>query len=111
MMLRKSMHREAMETQFLPPPWNIILDIVIFLLSPPLLYVWLFFIALGILYCIYLRFKEYIDPVIIAILDCVFIVVQCVVKTCQAIWNCIKRTIYPIKEVIMGCSDRLDVHF
>merc|ERR1719453_1203014 len=108
-MLRKAGGGEAAESGMLPPPWGLILDIVIFVFfTPPMLYFWLGLCALGALWAFYLKFKEYIDPVIIVILDVVYFIVSNIVFVCQAIWNCIKRTAYPIKESILSCTDKVD---
>jgi len=93
----------------MPPPWNILCYIFEFIFFTwPMYYFWLGLIALAILYRIYLAFKEVLDPIIIAILDAIYLVVWVVVRTCQIIWDCIKRTIYPIKESIVRCTDGVD---
>jgi hypothetical protein len=102
------------ETKFslcdvLPPPWNIICMIFEFIFFTwPMYYFWLGLIALFILFRIYLAFKEVLDPIIIAILDAIYLVVWCIVTVCQAIWRGIKLVSYPIKESILKCKDGFD---
>lgn len=93
----------------MPPPWNIICYIFEFIFFTwPMYYFWLGLIALFILFRIYLAFKEVLDPIIIFILDAIYLVVWCVVRTCQAIWHCIKVVSYPIKEKMLGLKDTID---
>lgn len=93
----------------MPPPWNIICYIFEFIFFTwPMYYFWLGLIALAILHQIYLAFKEILDPIIIAILDAIYLVVWCVVRTCQFIWMVIKSIAYPIKETILRVSDKID---
>jgi len=102
------------ETRFslcdiLPPPWNIVCMIFEFIFFTwPMYWFWIGLIALFILFRIYLAFKEILDPIIIAILDAIYFVVWVVVRTCQAIWRCIKVVSYPIKESILKCKDGVD---
>jgi len=93
----------------MPPPWNIICYIIEFIFFTwPMYYFWLFLIFLCILQQIYLAFKEILDPIIIVILDAIYLVVWCVVRTCQFIWMVIKSIAYPIKETILRWSDAID---
>lgn len=93
----------------LPPPWNIICYILEFIfLTWPMYYFWLGLIALFILLQIYNAFKETLDPIIIAILDAIYLVVWVIVRVCQFIWMCIKMTVFPIKEAIFRCYDAVD---
>jgi hypothetical protein len=95
----------------IPPPWNIVCMIIeLIFFTWPMYYFWLGLIALGILYCIYLQFKTILDPIIIAILDCIYIIVKTVVTICKAIWWCIKKISYPIKECILKCQDTVDTY-
>jgi hypothetical protein len=95
----------------LPPPLMIVCMILEFLLFTwPLYYIWLTLIVLLILLQIYNAFKETLDPIIIMILDAIYLVVWVVVRTLQFIWACFKSVAYPIKQSIIGCIDTVDQH-
>merc|ERR1719217_1548023 len=95
-----------METKMIVDILALILGIFF---SPPILYiVTLPLIGLCVLGALYSQFKEQIDPVIIAILDCIYTVVKCVVFVVTTIYQCIQRTVYPIKEFILGAYDDVD---
>ena len=88
---------------------DLILGILGILFAPPVLYiVTLPLIGLCILGALYSKFKEQIDPVIIAILDFIYKIVVCVVFVVTTIYKCIQRTVYPIKEAIISTYDDVD---
>eukprot|EP00747_Dinoflagellata_sp_TGD_P164696 gnl/TRDRNA2_/TRDRNA2_184981_c0_seq1.p2 gnl/TRDRNA2_/TRDRNA2_184981_c0~~gnl/TRDRNA2_/TRDRNA2_184981_c0_seq1.p2 ORF type:complete len:111 (-),score=20.56 gnl/TRDRNA2_/TRDRNA2_184981_c0_seq1:244-576(-) len=86
----------------------IIFDIIVFLLSPPLLYVWLVLAGIMAIIQAYKANKEKIDPIIFAILDVISAIIVAIVNCFKAIYHCIQRTVYPIKQSILGCCDDLD---
>merc|ERR1719478_640583 len=81
------------------------------LLTPPVVYVILFFILLSVLGSLYAKFQEQINPVIFAILDAIMVVVRAILSCLRAIWWCMQRTAYPIKERYFAVYDYFDEHF
>mmetsp|Transcript_2234 Transcript_2234/g.3850 ORF Transcript_2234/g.3850 Transcript_2234/m.3850 type:complete len:129 (+) Transcript_2234:147-533(+) len=105
--------RSQDELAFLPPPYNLIFDaigaIISFLFTPPVLWVTLSLIGLCILYALYLRYKEQIDPYIFMVLDFFYAIWLVFVWLFQAFKWCAQRTWYPIKEGFWGAYDAVDV--
>merc|ERR1719171_2615897 len=87
---------------------DIVITLISLFLTPPLLYVTLALVGLCILSALYAKFKESIDPVIFAILDVLAFIVVTFVSICKAIFRCIQRISYPIKQCCFWMKDTID---
>mmetsp|Transcript_13141 Transcript_13141/g.30717 ORF Transcript_13141/g.30717 Transcript_13141/m.30717 type:complete len:125 (-) Transcript_13141:102-476(-) len=90
----------------LPPPWNIIFDL---LFTPPGLYVVLVLILLCALGAAWAFFKEEVKPYLYAVLDVLAVVFRGVKAAVLGIWWAIKNMAYPMKEGCLNVWDTVDV--